>query len=97
MPVKIKRSSFEGIIVASINKMSPPACVQANPVATPGRVVRSATSSKNLIDPNNSFTFSGVIVFSVLFNLSPAAIRFAVFRHKAAILRSKLRTPASRV
>ena len=38
-----------GIFVASINKMSPPNGVQAKPVATPGKLVRSAISLKKFL------------------------------------------------
>ena len=51
MPVRISRSSLLGIQVASTNSTSPPAGVQARPVATPGRSVRSATSSMNRSRP----------------------------------------------
>src|SRR5207247_2033984 len=47
IPVSTRRSSLLGIIVTSTNRTSPPVGVQARPVATPGRAVRSTTSSKN--------------------------------------------------
>ena len=49
-PVKINRPS-PGILVASTNKISPPTGVQAKPVATPGKLVRSAISLKNFFWP----------------------------------------------
>ena len=39
------------ILVASMNRMSPPTGVQARPVATPGSAVRSATSEMYLLRP----------------------------------------------
>ena len=40
-----------GISEASMNSTSPPASVQATPVATPGRDVRNAVSERNLGGP----------------------------------------------
>ena len=45
-PVRISRPP-PGIRVASMNRMSPPTGVQARPVATPGTLVRIATSLSN--------------------------------------------------
>jgi hypothetical protein len=50
LPVRIKLP-FPGILVASTKRMSPPTGVQAIPVATPGTLVRDATSLSNLGGP----------------------------------------------
>ena len=46
-PVRMSRP-FPGVAVASMNRMSPPTGVQASPVATPGTLVRMATSSSKI-------------------------------------------------
>ena len=80
---------------ASMNSTSPPAGVQARPIATPGSLVRSSiSSSRNLGAPSISTTTSGVISIGASL---PSARRRATFRHSAPISRSRFRTPASRV
>ena len=49
-PVRIS-APLPGMRVASTNRMSPPTGVQARPVATPGTLVRSATSLSNRRPP----------------------------------------------
>ncbi len=81
-------------MVASTNRMSPPTGVQASPVATPGRSIRSATSSRNRGRPRYSATVSAVTRTGPA---SPSASRRATLRTTVAISRSRFRTPASRV
>src|SRR5439155_727148 len=57
--------------------MSPPNGVHAKPVATPGRLVRSATSLKNFCEPRYARTDSRSMV---IFSLEPSATRVATLR-----------------
>ncbi len=56
-PVRVSLP-LPGMRVASMKRMSPPTGVQASPVATPGSLVRSATSLTNLVGPRNSGDFA---------------------------------------
>ncbi len=83
------------ILVASMNRMSPPTGVQARPVATPGSAVRSATSGRNFCGPRKSGMRSMVMIS---FSLALSSATFtATARTTLASSRSRLRTPASRV
>ena len=77
-----------------MKRISPPNAVHAKPTTTPGLLVRSATSEKNILGPKYSSTTEGLTktFFFVL-----VAISFAVFLHKLASCLSKFLTPASRV
>jgi hypothetical protein len=93
MPVRTSRSSLLGIIVTSTNRTSPPAGVQARPVATPGggalgHLVEEARAAEVLHE------VVGVIADGLAL---PSASRRATFAATVAISRSRLRTPASRV
>src|SRR5439155_4575032 len=93
-PVTFKRP-LPRILVDSTNRMSPPDCVQARPIATPERSVRSATSRKNLAGPRYSSIDSGVLmVFPSGF--SSTTLR-ATFRQIYGTSRYRFRTPASLV
>ena len=92
-PVRISRP-LPGMRVASMNRMSPPTGVQASPVATPGMLVRIATSLSNLRGPSTSWRSSAVIATLVAV---PSAIFIAALRSAVPISRSSWRTPASRV
>ena len=84
-----------GIAVASTNRTSPPAGVQASPVATPGWLVRRRVSEKNRRLPSSSRArFSEIVTRRVSF---PSAACRAILRQTVPISRSRLRTPASRV
>ena len=78
-----------------MNRMSPPTGVQARPVATPGTLVRIATSFSKRGAPEDR----GEIVRRRSGSRSalPSAIRTAALRSALPISRSRLRTPASRV
>ncbi len=78
-----------------MNRMSPPTGVQARPVATPGTLVRIATSFSKRGWPSSEVMSFGVDrdVRSAL----PSAICTATWRSALPISRSRLRTPASRV
>ena len=78
----------------SMNRMSPPAGVQARPVATPGTLVRSATSFSKRGAPRMPSNVAASIDTCVA---RPEAIDTAALRSSAPICRSRLRTPASRV
>ena len=80
--------------VASMNKMSPPTGVQARPVATPGMLVRIATSFSNRGAPRIGTRSSRVTRIGPL---CPSAMRTAALRSTWPISRSRFRTPASRV
>ena len=82
------------IFVASMKRRSPPAAVQARPVATPGVSVRSAVSIQNFSGPRMISRSSGVMVRLVP---EPFATSTATARQTSAMVRSRLRTPASRV
>src|SRR3954451_5406582 len=82
------------ILVHSMKSRSPPAAVQARPVATPGSSVRSAVSIQNFSGPRMISRSSGVMV---RFALEPLATSTATARQTSAMVRSRLRTPASRV
>ena len=85
-----------GMRPASMNSTSPPTGVQASPTATPGRRVRSATSSSGAETRRAEIGPHGL---QRDFNLSepPSAMRRACLRQIVPISRSRLRTPASRV
>ncbi len=84
-----------GIAVASTNSTSPPAGVQASPVATPGSRVRRLTSGVWRGRPSSSRTFGAVT--DTFLACVPSATLSATLRHTDAISRSNPRTPASRV
>ncbi len=92
-PVRISRP-LPGMRVASMNRMSPPTGVQASPVATPGMLVRIATSPSKRARPEDSGQIVGPMPTCAAL---PSAIRIAALRSAAPISRSSLRTPASRV
>ena len=81
--------------VASMNRMSPPTGVQASPVATPGTLVRIATSSSKRGGPEDGREVAPRRCAPWL--AVPSAIRTAAWRSALPISRSRLRTPASRV
>ncbi len=93
-PVMV-REPEPGTAEASTNSTSPPAGVQASPVATPGSLVRRRCSAKYLRLPSSSRAFLAEIV--VLPRDLPSATRAATFLQIAPISRSRLLTPASRV
>ena len=78
--------------VASMKRMSPPTGVQASPVATPGTLVRIATSFSNGAGPS---TLARSSLPMRIEPLSPSAMRTAAWRKALPISRSRLRTPAS--
>ena len=80
--------------LASMKRISPPKGVHAKPVATPGTVVRSATSLKYFCLPRNSSTSS---VLTSKLSSSPAATLAATPRQTPAICLSRPLTPDSRV
>ena len=92
-PVRISRP-LPGVAVASMNRMSPPTGVHASPVATPGMLVRIATSSSNGGGPIMPERSPAEIAIGPV---SPSAIRIAAWRSTRPISRSRFRTPASRV
>jgi hypothetical protein len=77
-----------------MKRISPPAGVQARPVATPGSDVRLRTSCEKRRGPSHSRTRASSILSFVA---SPFAICVAALRKRVASWRSTLRTPASRV
>ncbi len=83
-----------GTLEASMKRMSPPTGVQARPVATPGTEVRCAVSFSNLLCPRIALKSSTV---TETLAEAPSATRIATFLSTAPMLRSRLRTPASRV
>ena len=83
-----------GMRVASTNRMSPPTGVQARPVATPGTLVRMATSCSKRGAPRMAARSPSPIG---TLSTAASAMRMATWRHTAPISRSRLRTPASRV
>src|SRR5207302_947995 len=79
-----------------MNSTSPPTAVNASPVATPGSDVRLRTSPENRRGPSQLRARRSSIrsVFAFVF---PSATWRAALRSTAAICRSRLLTPASRV
>ena len=77
-----------GMRVASMNRMSPPTGVHARPVATPGTLVRIATSPSKRGAPRISRT-SPVSMRAA--SIAPSAMRTATLRSTAPISRSRLR------
>ena len=71
-----------GTRVASIKRMSPPTGVQASPVATPGTLVLSATSSSKIGAPNISCRSVAAIDTELL---APSAMRTAACRNTLPI------------
>jgi len=92
---------FASTLAASIKVTSPPASVQARPVAIPGPVILPSRSEGSLIGPKYLETFFGVIISFLeipVFPASSASVIFlAFFRQMLAISLSKFLTPASRV
>ena len=89
-PVRISLPE-PGMRVASMNRMSPPTGVQASPVATPGTLVRIATSLSNFGAPR----IGDEIVARDADRpaVCPSAMRTAAWRSAWPICRSRLRTP----
>ena len=75
-PVRISRP-LPGTRLASTNRMSPPTGVQARPVATPGTLVRIASSLSTLRAPRIACRSSGSIRTAAAV---PSAIRTATLR-----------------
>ena len=92
-PVKVS-PFFPFMDVASINKSSPPAWVQASPMATPGVEVLAFVSDITLTGPRYLTILPTLI--DTEFALS-SAILLATPRQIAAISRSRFLKPASRV
>ena len=86
------------ILLASMKRMSPPVGVQASPTATPVRLVRSAISPsvRILMPPSMSVCCTSSVVTTSL-SVLPSAMRRACLRQMVPMVRSRLRTPASRV
>ncbi len=83
------------ILVASMNRISPPVGVQDMPIATPGMLVRSSSSSCMYFGtPSSSPTSASVTSTRSVW---PSTRRLAILRVTAAIARSRFRSPASRV
>ena len=80
-----------GMRVASMNRMSPPTGVQARPVATPGTLVRIATSLSNCGGAEN-----GVRDRPARCGSDRSALRRCARRHAAAPCRSRARDCARR-
>ena len=74
---------------------SPPTPVTANPVDTPGTLVRSAASKKNRARPNHVTTSSASMRTGA--SELPEAMAVATLRMTLPRVRSSERTPASRV
>ena len=89
------RFPFPFIFVASTKRISPPTLVHAKPVATPGTLVRSATSLKKWMGPRISSTSAASTTTGA--SRLPDAISRAHQRHTAASSRFRERTPDSRV
>ena len=83
------------ISVASMKRTSPPVPVTASPVATPGVLVRSATSDWKRWRPRYVRTSSVPTCTGGV--SSPASIFAVTLRSSLPIWRSRPRTPASRV
>jgi hypothetical protein len=77
--------------------MSPPAAVQARPVATPAISVRSAISFQNFSGPSISARSPSSTVRLAPAGILPLATSTATERQTSAMRRSMFRTPASRV
>ena len=77
-----------------MNSTSPPAPVTANPVATPGVLVRSGTSSVTFGRPIHVASSSAAITSGVA---APVATFAVAVRTSRPSWRSSDRTPASRV
>ena len=75
--------------MASINRISPPACVHARPVTTPGADILALVSDVNLTGPRYLGIFT---TFMAIDSVSPLAIFAATPRHTAAISRSKVQS-----
>ena len=82
-PVRISLP-LPGMRVASMNRMSPPTGVQARPVATPGTLVRIATSLSNLRRAEDRVQVARARCARA--RALPSAIRTATLRSTAADL-----------
>ncbi len=82
------------ILVASMKITSPPTSVQTSPVATPISSSFSASPKLNFAGPRY---FPMVRMLTVVLPFLPSTTLRATWRQIAATLRSKFRTPASRV
>jgi hypothetical protein len=94
LPVSVS-VPFPGISVASVRRSSPPASVQAKPVATPTSFSSWVIIGRYFGTPRYSVIFSDVMP-SVNPLPSTTTLR-AIFRQIDAISRSRFLTPASRV
>ena len=86
-----------GIAMISTGMITPPQLVQAMPVAHPGPVRFSASSSRNLRGPSSSRTRAASTRTVSSYPVFPSTIRRAIRRQTCPIERSSSRTPASRV
>ena len=78
-----------------MKRISPPTGVYAMPVATPGTLVRDASSGSKRIGPSSFCTIS---LSTGHFSVLPPTISAAIPRHhRADVVAPDSRTPASRV
>ena len=77
-----------------MKRISPPKGVYASPVATPGTLVRCASSGSKRRGPRVLMTKSRS---TLTLSVRPPTISAAMARATEPMFRSRLRTPASRV
>ena len=78
----------------SMGRVSPPMLVHARPLAMPMALVRLRNSGLTMRGPSS---FSRPVPVTETFSASPEAIFRAHLRRTLVMVRSRLRTPASRV
>ena len=78
----------------SMGRVSPPTLVHARPLAMPTALVRLRKSGLTMRGPSSS---SSMVAVTATLSTSPAAILRAHLRSTLVMVRSRLRTPASRV
>ena len=78
----------------SMGKVSPPTLVHAKPLAMPTALVRLRKSGLTMRGPSSS---SSMVAVTATLSTSPEAILRAHLRSTLVMVRSRLRTPASRV
>ena len=83
-----------GMTATSTGSISPPTLVHARPLAMPTASLREINVGLTFSGPSSSLTIAAE---TLIFSASPAAIFCAHLRSTDVMVRSRLRTPASRV
>ena len=93
-PVTVILPAPSSMTCTSMGRVSPPTLVQARPLAMPTALSRLRNSGLTIRGPSSSSSMDSV---TETFSVSPDAIFRAHLRRTLLMVRSRVRTPASRV